>query len=138
VKTNGRIEATEVDGRKVYVQPFPATGAKYLITKDGANHPVWSPDGKELIFMDDMTNGQLYSVAIRTQPSFSFGNPVPLGIKGLIQRVGNWRDYDITPDGKQFVVMMPPESTSSSTTQAPQIQVVLNWFEELKRRMSTQ
>ena len=37
-----------------------------------------------------------------------------------------------------FLVMMPPETTSSSTTQAPQIQVVLNWFEELKRRMSTQ
>jgi len=127
---------SEVDGRKVYVEPFPATGAKFLITKDGGNHPVWSPDGKELIFMDDLSNDQLYSVAIRTQPSFSFGNPVPLGIKGMIQRVGNWRDYDITPDGKQFLVMLPPGTTDLDMPQTPQVQVVLNWFQELKQRMS--
>jgi len=125
-----------VDGRKVYVEPFPATGAKFLITKDGGNHPIWSPDGKELIFMDDLSNDQLYSVAIRTQPSFSFGNPVPLGIKGMIQRVGNWRDYDITPDGKQFLVMLPPGTTDLDMPQTPQVQVVLNWFQELKQRMS--
>ena len=30
----------------VYVQPFPPTGAKYLISKnaDDGHHPVWSPD----------------------------------------------------------------------------------------------
>jgi serine/threonine-protein kinase len=127
---------SEETGRRVYVEPFPATGAKFLITKDGGNHPVWSPDGKELIFMDDMSNGQLYSVAIRTQPSLTFGNPVALPIKGFVQRVGNWRDYDISPDGKQFLVMLPRGAANSDAPQALQIQVVLNWFEELKQRMS--
>jgi eukaryotic-like serine/threonine-protein kinase len=122
---------SEEAGRKVYVEPFPATGAKFLITQNGGNHPVWSPDGKELIFMNDVTYGQLYSVAIRTQPSFSFGNPVPLAIKGFVQRTGSWRDYDITPDGKQFLVMLPPNTVNSEGQPALQIQVVLNWFEEL-------
>jgi serine/threonine protein kinase len=128
---------SEETGRKVYVEPFPATGAKFLITRDGGNHPVWSPDGRELIFMDDVNDGQLYSVAIATQPSFTFGNPVALPIKGFMQRVGNWRDYDISPDGKQFIVMLPPGTASSDAPQALQIQVVLNWFEELNQRMAS-
>jgi serine/threonine-protein kinase len=127
---------SEESGRKVYVEPFPATGAKFLITKDGGNHPVWSPDGKELTFMNDLPYGQLYSVAIRTQPSFTFGNPVPLAIKGFVQRTGSWRDYDITPDGKQYLMMLLPNAATSEGLQALQIQVVLNWFEELKQRTS--
>jgi hypothetical protein len=61
---------------------------------------------------------------------------VALPIKGFVQRVGSWRDYDISPDGKQFLVMLPPGTASSDASQALQIQVVLNWFEELKQRMS--
>jgi hypothetical protein len=66
----------------------------------------------------------------------TFGNPVALPIKGFVQRVGNWRDYDISPDGKQFLVMLPRGAANSDSPQALQIQVVLNWFEELKQRMS--
>jgi serine/threonine-protein kinase len=126
---------SEETGRQVYVEPFPATGAKFLI-KDGGSHPVWSPDGKELFFMNDVNNGQLYSVAIRTEPSFTFGNPLPLPIKGFVQRAGSWRDYDITPDGKQFLILQPPIDDTSDGPQSLQIQVVLNWFEDLKQRLS--
>jgi len=75
-------------------------------------------------------------VEILMEPSLMFGNPVALPIKGFFQRTGNWRDYDITPDGKQFLVMLPPGSHTSEAPQVPQIQVVLNWFEELKQRMA--
>ena len=96
---------------------------------------MWSPDGRELIFMNDTINGQLYSVAISTQPSLTFGNPVALPIKGFVQRVCSWRDYDISPDGKQFLVTMPPGTASSDAPHDLLIQVVLNWFEDLKQRM---
>jgi eukaryotic-like serine/threonine-protein kinase len=44
------------------------------------------------------------------------------------------RNYDITPDGKQFVVITPAGvSAESSPSSAQQINLVLNWFEELKR-----
>jgi Tol biopolymer transport system component len=33
---------------EVFVQPFPLTGAKYQISKQGGGHALWSPDGKEL------------------------------------------------------------------------------------------
>ena len=33
----------------IYVQPFPATGAKYQVSKSSAIDPVWSRDGQELV-----------------------------------------------------------------------------------------
>ena len=131
---------------EIYVQPFPATGAKFQITRDGGNHPVWSPDGKELFFMNNPPGGQLHSVSIRTQPSLSFGNPVALAIKGIVQRGGGFqprslgwtRNYDITPDGKQFIVVLPQGAATTDAPQPLQIQVVLNWFSELRQRVPLQ
>jgi hypothetical protein len=47
------------------------------------------------------------------------------------------RPYDITRDSKQFLVMQRPQETATVEKTAPQIQVVLNWFEELKQRVPT-
>ncbi len=40
-------------------------------------------------------------------------------------------DYDASPDGRFLMVKTPPESVPR------QINVVLNWFEELKRLVPT-
>jgi hypothetical protein len=54
-----------------------------------------------------------------------------------VQFVGTGRQYDITPDGKQFVVVLDASTsaTAGGTRRPPptQINVVLNWSEELKR-----
>lgn len=55
----GRLDA-------VCVQPFPATGAKYQISKgDDGHHPLWSPDGSELFYIPGP--GQFVVVSIATQ-----------------------------------------------------------------------
>lgn len=117
------------------MQPFPATGAKYQVTREGGNHPVWSPDVKELFVMNNVNNGRLFSMNVQTQPVFTFSNPVPLPIQGFIQGIGGARHYDITPDGKQFIMMFPPGQGSTDSRTTLQIQVVLNWLEELKQRV---
>jgi Tol biopolymer transport system component len=97
---SGRLE--------LYVQPFPLTGARFQITKNGGGHPLWSPDGKELYF----DNGyRIFTVAIQTVPKFSAGDPVLTPINGFIQGPGNYRrQYDITPDGKQFVMLFEKQA----------------------------
>jgi eukaryotic-like serine/threonine-protein kinase len=88
---------------ELYVQPFPLTGARFQITKNGGGHPLWSPDGKELYFDN---SARIFKIAIRTQPSFSAGEPVLTPISGFVQGAGNYRrQYDITPNGKQFVML---------------------------------
>jgi Tol biopolymer transport system component len=88
---------------EVFVQPFPRTGAKFRVTKQGGGHAVWSPDGKELFFDN---NQQLFAVSVQTRPTFSSGAPVPLPIRGFIQGDAR-RQYDLMPDGKQFLMMFP-------------------------------
>lgn len=36
---------------EVYMQPFPATGAKHRIAQQGGNSSLWSLDGRELLYV---------------------------------------------------------------------------------------
>ena len=119
---------------QVFVQPFPATGAKFQVSDTGRT-PVWSADGKELFYHDPRTN-RILVVDLRTSPTFSFGKATPLPIEGTIHPATQ-RNYDITPDGKQLVVVLPSSGARNNSTRRPpqQINVVLNWFRELQERV---
>ena len=47
-----------------------------------------------------------------------------------IQRVTNYRNYDVSPDGRRFLVLLGSENAPEPT----QIRLVLNWSEELRRK----
>ena len=95
----GRLrEITERGTTTIYVQPFPATGAKYQLLAKGAgqpHHSLWSPDGKDLFY--NPGPGRFESVSVTTQPTFAFGNPVvvPRPFPGAVHLTR--RPYDITP-----------------------------------------
>ena len=67
----------------------------------------------------------MMGVNVTTQPSFSAAKPKML-FEGYYAG-----EYDVTPDGQRFVMIKPSEKELAAT----QINVVLNWFEELKRRV---
>ena len=120
---------------QVYVQPFPANGAKYQISTEEGRTPLWSRDGRQLFYHQPTTN-KLVVVDVQTEPSFTVGKPTPLPIEGTIHPVAQ-RNYDVTPDGKQLLVVLPAASarTDSAARPTQQINIVLNWFEELKARV---
>jgi serine/threonine-protein kinase len=129
--------AGESGRRNIYVQPVPPTGGKYQITTDRGISPIWTSDGKHLIYAENPGSGigNLMSVDVQTRPSFVFGKPAPLPIKGFWHNgaPGNPRAFDMTPDGKQFIVMRSPDAANSRQSQ--QINVVINWFRELQERV---
>ncbi len=49
--------------------------------------------------------------------------------------VGSYRDYDISPDGERLLMVFPADQPDSGEPARPQINIVLNWFEELKERV---
>ena len=46
-----------------------------------------------------------------------------------------YRDYDITPDGQRLLMLFPADQPDPGEPALPQINIVLNWFEELKERV---
>ena len=117
----------------ISVQPFPASGAVHQLPVGAsgiASQPLWSPDGKELFY--NPAPAEFAWVSVTYQPTFDFGNPetVPRPFRTGPPAVR--RAFDITPGGR-FVGLSQEGQTESGRLITPQIHVVLNWFEELKR-----
>jgi serine/threonine protein kinase/WD40 repeat protein len=127
--------ATEAGGvTSIYVQPFPATGAKHVLVRSqraSPHHPIWSPDGSALAYVPGP--GMFERVSVSTQPTFGFGNPesVPRSFQG--GPPGTRRMYDMMPDGRILGAVTPGQMGGENTM--AEILVVLNWFEELKARL---
>ena len=119
-------------GGSLFVQPFPPTGATYPISKGAGFHPTWAPDGKELVYIPG--RAQMAAVSVTTRPAFTFSNPVALPNRSLQRTPTSERNYDIMP-GKRILGVVGVGQNASSAPAARQIQVVLNWFEELKARV---
>jgi serine/threonine-protein kinase len=118
----------------IYVQPFPATGAMYQLVPEGRgvpHHPLWSPDGKELIF--NARAGFVDTVSVSTSPMFAFGNRASVPRRVGTGPPGVRRAYDMMPDGRIVGLTTPGDVESGPGFQ--QINVVLNWFDELKARV---
>jgi Tol biopolymer transport system component len=129
--------------RAIYVQPFPETGARYEVPRlgtGGQRHPRWSSDGRELFFM---TGGEvrLLAAGVTTQPSLTFANPVvlPKHIAWMDGFGDAAREWDVLPDNQHFIGKMWAINAAggSRASQTRDIQVVINWFEELKARVPT-
>src|SRR4029453_657458 len=117
----------------VYVQPFPATGAKYQLAVKSGDAPhdqLWSPDRREL-FYNPRPNG-FEVVPVTTRPTFAFGNPTAVPAAFVTGPPSATRLFDITPEGK-FLGLVAPGQGVSGTLARQEIQVVVNWHEKLKR-----
>ena len=116
------------------MQPFPATGAKYQVTTDSedGHHPVWSADGKEL-FYTPSAGPRLSVVGVSTRPGFDFGVARDVSRTFMNAPTVAQRPYDVSRDGKRFLGLVLTDG-SGPTSRTIQIQVVLNWFDELRAR----
>ncbi len=123
--------SNETGRSEVYVQPYPGPGGKHQISNGGGTSPAWASNGRELFYRSPRgPKEKMMAVDIRTQPSFVAGKPRMLfEADGYVQTFPG-RGYDVTSDGRRFLMVQLGEQPSADMTHAI---VVLNWFEELKR-----
>ena len=69
----------------------------------------------------------MMAVDVTTQPTFTVGKPKLL-FQGRYLTSGIRAAYDVTADGQRFLII-------TVETAATQLVVVVDWFEELKRRV---
>ncbi len=126
-------QAVALPRSRIYIRPFPAAATTYILPEDrDSHHPVWSPDGRELFYVAGPN--QTGSVTVSTQPNVNFGSPVPSDRSGFATQIpAAIRTYDMLPDGKHLIGVVPARLGASGDQQ---IQVVMNWFEDLKQRAS--
>jgi hypothetical protein len=106
-------------------------GAKYQVAP--GHSPVWSRDGKRLFYA--AAGGDLAVIPIMATSTISFAGPTAIPSANrlrILTGLNTPRRYDVAPDDTIFGVM--ESSDAAKITAAPQITVVLNWFEELKER----
>ncbi len=103
----------------IYVQKFPEHTPRVMVTDHG-NTPVWRRDGKELYYRSE---GRLMTVEVHESgAAISFGASHEL-FAPLPTSVSN--PYDVSPDGKRFLVLVPEERGPSDK----EMTVLINWRE---------
>jgi len=76
----------------------------------------------------------MMAVDISTHPNFIAGKPHVLFEGGYLPTPLTNPNYDVSHDGQRFLMLKP---TEQSETAPIRINIVLNWFEELKQKVPT-
>jgi Tol biopolymer transport system component len=105
---------------QVYVTTFPVAGARSRVSPSGGHSPAWSPDGKTLYYLQ---GSKMMALSIETDGGLRVVGREEL-FEGEFMQYRWSRQYDITPDGSRFVMIKNPTKGD--------VEVVTNWFEELK------
>jgi hypothetical protein len=130
--------STESGTQEVYVQAFPGPGEKTRISTNGGNSPAWAADGELFYQRRADTGTQIMAVDIDSRKGFTAGKPHLL-FEGPYLVNNPMRGYDVAADGQHFVMIRasaePEPAKAAQSSPAPQMHVVLNWTEELKRRV---
>ena len=122
---------SQFSGREeIYVERYPGLGHRQQISTGGGRLPLWSRDGRELFFTS-LDNRQLFAAAMHAGTTLVADRPQVLFELAMFSGLGT-RHYDVTPDGR-FVVIQKSATTEAGVHTAPNVNLVLNWFAELKR-----
>jgi Tol biopolymer transport system component len=96
--------ASNETGRyEVWLEPLPPNGRRYQLTQDGGSHPLWSQDGRSIYFDRER---QMFRLMLNLNNLSSRNVPAALPIKGFVQAEYR-RQFDLMPDGRQFLVLIP-------------------------------
>jgi serine/threonine protein kinase len=119
--------STDSGRLEVYVTRFPNGAGRWQVSHDGGAFPVWRADSREMYFFSYVPPVRLLAARINTKgEELQIENVRPLfpgsgaGAAGQI--------FDVTPDGRRFLVSLPPSVGS------PPLTLVLNWAAELRKK----
>jgi eukaryotic-like serine/threonine-protein kinase len=120
--------STESGRNEIFVRAYPGPSGKWQISTEGGREPLWARNGRELFYR---TGDKVMAVDITTASSFQAGTPRLLFERKYQSRVLE-TNFDVSADGQRFLMIQPSDQQAQAATR---INMVLNWFEELKRQV---
>jgi Tol biopolymer transport system component len=119
---------------EVYVRAFPDKGGKWQISNSGGAYPMWSHTGHDLFF-ETLDNRIMVAAYTVKGDSFVPDKPRMWSEKQTGGIVGNVKNVDLAPDGKRVVALMPGAESKAAEEAQNHVVVLLNFFDELRRRV---
>jgi serine/threonine-protein kinase len=91
---------------EVYVRDLAGERDQVVVSLDGGNEPVWSHDGRELYYRETKQNDPyLVAAGIATAPALAVTHRSRLFPVTDMVTTNPHANYDISPDGKTFVMV---------------------------------
>jgi serine/threonine protein kinase/Tol biopolymer transport system component len=116
--------SNDLGASEIFLQPYPALNQRYQVSASGGVHPVWNPKGGEIFYRN---GDRIMSVRMTvTAAGPVLASPVAL-FSGRYAYGGGLTipNFTASADGDRFILVKERSGAS--------LNVVLNWFEELKR-----
>jgi Tol biopolymer transport system component len=120
---------------EIFVRSLPkeAGGAanaefKFQLSTNGGGAPMWRADGKEIFFL--APDSTMMAVPVQSSENLFRATASPKALFATRVRFDEYvREYDVTPDGKRFLLNQPLASASETP-----ITVIVNWPKLLERK----
>jgi len=110
---------------EVYAQPYPGGGPRVQLSRDGGMSPLWTPDGREILFAHF---NEIWSVLVSGGATPSFGEARKLFGGPFYLQIGA-RNFELGRDGRLILV------SRGETPPPAAVNVTLNWLAEVQRRL---
>ena len=127
--------SNETPSREIYVRPFAGAG-KWQVSTGGGVNPIWSPAGRQLLYAAQ--DRRIFVVDYTVEGnSFHHGTPRPWADKPIVNTtIAGGNTFDVAPDGKRVLVLPNPEPAEEAKGNL-HLTVLVNFFDELRRRIPT-
>lgn len=125
ISPNGEFvayQSQETGRTEINVSAYPGPGVTKTISTGGGNSPVWSRDGRELLYLN---SGKVMVVDIlpTAKSEFLHGKPRVL-YDGPVRP-----PWDVARDGRFLMLRAPGEELN----RPDELHFITNWFDELQR-----
>ncbi len=120
---------------EVYVRAFPDNGSQVQVSNAGGIAPAWSPNGREIFYRTEDQRIMVVEYSVK-DGSFVAAKP-RLWFPNRLANVGLGINFDLAPDGKRVIALMPAASTEPRETRS-HVTLMTNFFDEVRRRIEGQ
>jgi len=112
-------QSNETGRNEIYVRSFPDSSRRWQVSTTGGTSPRWNPTRSELFYL---RGNEVLAVSLEGDPDLEIGAARPVFGRATF-------GYAVAPDGERIAVIEDSEAVEPIT----ELQLVLNWDEELKR-----
>jgi Tol biopolymer transport system component len=112
----------------LYVRPFPGPGREARITRTPATAPIWAPDGRSVLYIDQSAGppARIMRLPVETADDRVIVGTATLFATGPFGSTTPVGGFDVTPDGRRLLVVLGPAPSPPKATQPAALQLIVH------------